>query len=119
MLLLVDDEARILSALKRVLRREGYTIRLAKDAAGAVAILESESIDLVVSDYKMPGASGTELLAVVRRRWPEIRRILLSGWSREIPESELAMAAPHALHAKPWDDAELKAAIRDALRDGG
>ena len=116
--LLVDDEARILSALRRVLRREGYGIRLAEDAGGALAILESEPVDLVVSDYKMPGASGTELLAIVRRRWPSVRRLLLSGWSREIPAGELAAAEPDGVFAKPWDDGELKAAIRSALALG-
>ena len=115
-LLLVDDEARILSALQRALRREGYTIATAENAEAALLVLDSQAVDLIVSDYKMPGRSGTELLALVRRRWPDIRRILLSGWSREIPKAELAAAAPHGVYAKPWDDGELKAAIASAIR---
>jgi DNA-binding NarL/FixJ family response regulator len=63
----------------------------------------------------MPGRNGAELLAVVRRRFPEMRRVLLSGWTPEIAESELDAAAPDAVHAKPWDDEALKASIRSLL----
>jgi len=117
LLLLVDDEARILSALQRTLRREGHAIATAETAAEALAVLEDRDVALVLSDYKMPGASGAELLATVRRRSPGTRRVLLSGWSREIPEEELAAAAPHAVHAKPWDDEGLRASIRELLRE--
>ena len=116
-LLLVDDETRILSALRRTLRREGYSIETAESPSAALALLEARSVDLVVSDYRMPGGSGADLLRQVRARWPATRRMLLSGWVREIPEAELAAARPHALHAKPWDDAELKAVIRRLLVD--
>jgi len=116
--LLVDDERRILSALERTLRREGYVIKTAESAAGALAILEAQRVDVVVSDYKLAGASGTDLLARVRRRWPDTRRLLLSGWSHDIPAAELSAAAPDGVHAKPWDDGELKAALRKLLRGG-
>jgi DNA-binding NtrC family response regulator len=117
--LLVDDERRILSALQRTLRREGYSIETAESAEAALAILEAGTVDVVVSDYKMVGANGTELLARVRRRWPATSRFLLSGWSREIPEVELRAADPHGVHPKPWDDAKLKRALADALDPRG
>lgn len=116
-LLLVDDEPRILSALERALRREGYLLEKADSVASALAILERRTFSLILSDYKMPGRNGAELLAVVRRRFPEMRRILLSGWTPEIAESELDAAAPDAVHAKPWDDEVLKDSIR-ALLEG-
>lgn len=114
-LLLVDDEVRILSALERTLRREGYAILKAETVADALAILDSRRVALVVSDYKMPGRNGAELLAVVRTRFPGTRRVLLSGWSPDIAPHELAAAAPDAVHAKPWDDDELKSSIRSLL----
>jgi DNA-binding NtrC family response regulator len=113
--LLVDDERRILSALQRTLRREGYSIETAESAEAALAILEARPVDVVVSDYKMVGVSGTQLLARVRRRWPSTGRILLSGWSREIPEADLVAADPDQVHAKPWDDVALKRALADAI----
>ena len=114
-LLLVDDEPRILSALERALRREGYAFEKADSAMSALAILERRAFALIVSDYKMPGRNGAELLAIVRRRFPQMRRVLLSGWSPEIPGSELETAAPDAVHTKPWDDEALKDSIRNLL----
>jgi len=62
-LLLVDDEPRILSALERALRREGYALEKADSVASALAILERRRFALILSDYKMPGRNGAELLA--------------------------------------------------------
>ncbi len=114
-LLLVDDEPRILSALARALRREGYALETADSVAAALATLERRAFALILSDYKMPGRNGTELLAIARRRFPEMRRILLSGWTPEIAGSELEAAAPDAVHTKPWDDEALKESIRSLL----
>jgi len=114
-LLLVDDEPRILSALERALRREGYALEKADSVASALAILERRRFALILSDYKMPGRNGAELLAIARRRFPEMRRILLSGWTPEIAGREIEAAAPDAVHAKPWDDEALKDSIRSLL----
>jgi len=111
----VDDEPRILSALRRMLRREGYEIATAGSAREALALLESQAVDLVLSDHRMPGTSGVELLCEVRRRWPATARMLLSGWVEEIPGGELAAADVACVHSKPWDDEQLKQAIRQAL----
>jgi len=114
--LLVDDEPGILSALRRTLRREGYEIVTAGNARAALAELEARGVDLVISDHKMPGMSGTALLSRVAARWPETARILLSGWSGEIPPEELQAAKLSALLAKPWEDDALRGTIRSALQ---
>ena len=64
----------------------------------------------------MPGMTGIELLTSIRREAPRTARILLSGWTSEIPAADLRAAGCSAVLAKPWDDAELKAAIQSALR---
>ena len=116
--LLVDDEPRILSALRRTLRREGLALEEASNGSIALdRIGESPSVDLVISDQKMPGLSGVELLARIRKASPSTRRILLSSWTSEIPPGELSRAAPAFVLAKPWDDTGLKASIRSALYD--
>ena len=66
----------------------------------------------------MPGRSGVDLLREVRRASPTTARILLSGWTAEIDAEALADAACAAVLSKPWDDAELKGAIRSALLGG-
>jgi CheY-like chemotaxis protein len=113
--LLVDDEPRILSALRRTLRREGYELLLAGGAADALALLTERSIDLVITDQKMPETTGVEFLREVASRHPAIPRILLTGWPEEIPRVELEALGVRALLPKPWDDAQLKREIRSHL----
>lgn len=113
--LLVDDEAHILSALRRALRREGYELLVATSAAEALHLLEERSVDLVLSDQKMPGTSGLELLRRVAERHPRVARLLITGWPEEVPAAEREALGIRALLPKPWDAGELKAAIRRAL----
>ncbi len=113
--MLVDDDPGILSALRRALRREGYEILVAANARAALAEMESRAVDLVVSDHKMPGMKGVALLERIARRWPGTARILLSGWSSEIPSTQIEAAGIHAVLAKPWDDELLKRMLRSAL----
>ena len=114
-LLLVDDEERILSALRRSLRREGYEILVAATVDRALEILQHEPIDLILSDHMMPGMTGIELLGEARRRQPEAVRMLISGWSQAVSAEELEELGVAVLVSKPWDDSELKQAIRKLL----
>jgi DNA-binding NtrC family response regulator len=113
--LLVDDEPRILSALRRTLRREGLEIVTAESAAEALRILGERSVDAIVSDQKMPGGSGLSLLTEAARRCPDAVRMLITGVTDEIPRAALESAGVCALITKPWDDARLKATLRRAL----
>ena len=113
--LLVDDEAHILSALRRALRREGYEILAAASAAEALALLEERPVDLVLSDQKMPGTSGLELLRRVAARHPGVARLLITGWPEEVPAAEREALGIRALLPKPWDVGELREALRRSL----
>jgi DNA-binding NtrC family response regulator len=115
LVLLVDDDANVLSALRRTLRREKIAIETARDAREALAILGDGPVDLVISDHRMPGMSGVELLETIRTRWPKTVRILMSGWSAEIPSAELKAAGLFLVLSKPWDDGELRSAIKRAV----
>ncbi len=110
--LLVDDEAHILSALQRALRREGYELLTATGPSEALALLAAREVEVVVSDQKMPGGSGLAFLLEVAAKHPRARRVLLTGWPEEIPARDRAAAQLDAILQKPWDDAELKATIR-------
>jgi response regulator RpfG family c-di-GMP phosphodiesterase len=111
-LLIVDDEERILSALRRTLRREGYEILTATSPERGLALLEERPVDVVLSDHKMPGMSGLAFLARASRLRPEAARLLITGWTDEVSRAELEGVGVRALIAKPWDDAELKATLR-------
>ena len=113
--LVVDDEPRILSAVRRSLLREGYEILTAETPAEALSILEARSVDVIVSDHKMPGMNGLEFLALAAVLSPQAARFLNTGWTAEVPARDLEALGIRALLAKPWDDAELKAALRSAL----
>jgi response regulator RpfG family c-di-GMP phosphodiesterase len=115
-LLVVDDEARILSALRRSLRREGWRVLTAGTPAEALRLLDEEPIDAVLSDHKMPRMSGLDVLEAAARRRPNAARILISGWPDEISPKRLRELGVRALVPKPWDDAELKRILREALR---
>ena len=109
--LLVDDEDHILSALQRVLRREPYELVTASNPADALARLAARPIRVVVSDQKMPGASGIDLLREVAARYPATKRVLLTGWPEEIAQRERDAAKLDAIIPKPWDEAQLKATL--------
>ncbi|MBW2273372.1 MAG: response regulator [Deltaproteobacteria bacterium] len=114
-LLIVDDEAQILTALRRTLRREGYQILTAETTARALDLLAEHPVDLVLSDQKMPGMSGVELLAEVKRLRPAAARILITGWTEAVPKDEMESLGIEALITKPWDNLQLKACLRRAL----
>ena len=114
--LLVDDEANILSALRRLLRPHGYRLFVASSGAEALTILEKESVDLVLSDMRMPEMDGAQFLAQVRARWPLVMRILLTGYA-DLTSTVAAINKGEVFRyiAKPWDDNDLLMVIRDAL----
>ncbi len=114
-LLIVDDEEQILSALKRALRREDYEIVSAETAAAALRILDEGPVDAILSDQKMPGMSGVQLLTQAAQRRPHAVRMLITGWTEEIPVERLQEVGIRAVVTKPWNDAKLKATLRQAL----
>ncbi len=113
--LLVDDEPRILSALQRVLRREGYELLSAQTPAEALRLVELSAVDCVLSDHKMPGMTGIELLERIAIRRPDAVRVLITGWNSEIDRDGLERLGVHAVLSKPWDDTVLKETLRTAV----
>ncbi|MFQ5501012.1 MAG: response regulator [Phycisphaerae bacterium] len=114
--LLVDDENSILSALRRLLRRENYELLTASCGQEALEHLEYKPVQLVISDYRMPAMTGIQLLGEIRDRWPDTLRIILSGYS-EVSAIIAAIndGAIYKFISKPWNDEEIKLHIRRAL----
>ena len=116
-LLLVDDESNVLSAITRALRRDGYRILTATGAEEALNILAREEVDVIVSDQRMPGMSGTELLARVKDMHPQTVRIVLSGYTDlGVVTDAINQGAIYKFLTKPWDDEALRLQIQDAFR---
>lgn len=113
----VDDEELILKALKRTLRKAGFTVLTSSSAAEALDLFRDSEIALVVSDYKMPGMSGVEFLEQVRTISPDTVRILLTGYAElEVAEDAINRAGVFQFLVKPWDDTALKNVIQSGLK---
>ena len=78
--LVVDDEARSLETLRRTLE-DHFTVFTAASADDALALMEGECVQIIVSDQRMLGTSGVEFLRGVRTRWPDTVRLILSGYT--------------------------------------
>jgi putative nucleotidyltransferase with HDIG domain len=114
--LFVDDEVNIRRALARLFRTEPYRVLQAGSAEEALRILESESVQVVVSDQRMPGMHGATLLSRVRERWPETIRIMLTGYTEiDVAVEAINQGEVYRLITKPWNDEELRATIRTAI----
>jgi CheY-like chemotaxis protein len=116
-LLLVDDEEFILSAIKRLLRRDGYRILTAESGQEGLRLLETTPVDVIVSDQRMPGMTGVEFLREARKRYPKTIRMVLSGYTElQSVTDAINEGAVYKFMTKPWDDEHLRANIVEAFR---
>lgn len=116
-ILFIDDEPSVLDGLRRMLRpmRGEWDMAFAQSGHEALDTLATKRFDVVISDMRMPGMDGAELLTKVMRQYPHIIRIALSGHSQK--EMLLRSAGPtHVYLAKPCDADVLKHAIARAVR---
>lgn len=114
--LVVDDEPSILSSLRRLLRKTGMEVFLANSGREGLELLEREPIDVVVSDMRMPEMDGAQFLEQVFARWPETKRILLTGYA-DVGSTIAAVNRGKIWRyiAKPWNDDDLMLTIQQAL----
>lgn len=119
-LLLVDDEENILASLKRLFRPQGYQIILAHSGQEGLDRLKESSVDVIISDQRMPNMTGVEFLRQAKVLRPETIRIVLSGYTelQSITEA-INEGAIYKFLTKPWDDDLLKAQIVEAFRYKG
>jgi len=115
-LLFVDDEQNILASLKRLFRPLGYRIFTATSGAEGLTLLTQESVDVVVSDMRMPEMDGAAFLEQVAARWPDTVRILLTGYA-DINSTVNAINKGNIYKyiSKPWEDNDLKLSVQHAL----
>src|SRR5690349_20023459 len=103
--LVVDDEQQVAHALRRLLRREGFAVEVAYSGEEALEKLKGFSPDVVLSDFRMPGMNGSELLQHVRRQRPLALRLLFSGYA-DFKSLAASMSEGEFCRfiSKPWDD---------------
>lgn len=113
--LCVDDEDAILQSLRRLLRREPYDLLTTSEPQEALDWVRERHISIVIADQRMPAMNGTELLKSVRLQSPETGRAMLTAFPGLEAVEEERHEAVEKLIAKPWDDEELRLAIRRML----
>lgn len=115
-LLCVDDETSILSSLRRLFRAHGYQVLTAESGQAGLELLQTQPVDLVISDMRMPEMDGVVFLEHVRQRHPHILRLLLTGYADvssimgAINRGEI-----YRYISKPWDENDIVLTVQAAL----
>ena len=114
---IVDDEEMVLTSLSTLLSLEtNYDVKTFVSAAKAVEYLESNSVDLIISDFLMPEMNGLEFLTKAKSFRPEVPRIILTGFADK--ENAIKLINEVGLYQyieKPWDNGDLLLIVRNAL----
>ncbi len=124
-ILFVDDEPNILAGIRRILHplRNDYDVRFCESGSQALESMAQQAADVVVSDMRMPGMDGAELLTAIQKRYPHTIRIMLTGQADDTAILKTVTVA-HQLLAKPCEPERLKevlsrtTALHDQLTDG-
>ncbi len=114
-ILVVDDQEPNRVTLERILRREGWSVRHAADGRSALEILRAGGVDVVVTDLKMPGMSGLELLRASKAIQPDVEVILMTAYGTVETAVEAMKEGAYDYVAKPLKRAELVRVLRKAL----
>jgi CheY-like chemotaxis protein len=130
-ILVVDDEIDVRDAIKRVLDRAGYSVRVIDNAAGALEDLRQSPTDVVITDIIMPKINGVEAIDMIRSEFPGVRIIAISGGGNfgitayqphAITTSAYLAAAEragaHMILTKPFESKDLIQAVEQVLGVG-
>jgi CheY-like chemotaxis protein len=118
-ILAVDDEAYNLKALERVFRREECGLYLANSGEKALSLIEQNEIYIVISDLRMPGMTGIELLKKIANDRPDTVRLILTGYAEayeEIIKEACSAGYINGYMTKPWEPEEIKAFVRESMK---
>ncbi|MDJ0630444.1 MAG: sigma-54 dependent transcriptional regulator [Rhodobacter sp.] len=115
-ILVVDDEPHSVAAMRMALE-DDFVVLEALNAAEAWALMEEHWVQVVISDQRMPGKSGVELLTEIRDRWPETVRIIVTGYTETNDMIDaINEAGIYQFITKPWHPDQLQMAVRNAAR---
>lgn len=114
--LIVDDDQAVAECCRRVLEMEGMTVRMVGDVNSALQVLEEEtSVDLVLTDIKMPGREGYDLIPAARRIHPSLRILVMTGFQTTTSRLRSVESGADGWIGKPFSPDELLAAVWAAV----
>jgi DNA-binding NtrC family response regulator len=115
-LLILDDEESVLNALRRTFRRDGYRLLFANNTDDALALMDSNDVQVIIAEQRLKGVSGIDFLKQVKTLHPETIRIILSGYTElSAVVNAVNQGAVYKFLTKPWKDEELREQIRDVF----
>ena len=115
-LLIIDDNEEVLTTLYKFLSQKKYQVASASNGLDALKLLEAETdgFDLVITDLVMPNISGVGVISIVKKKYPKMPVIAITGWG-EHPEALATEANADLVMEKPFELSELDKAITDLL----
>lgn len=119
-ILVVDDEPILLSIVKSILTQQSYVVYTASSAKEAYELLSVHEIAVVISDYKMPGDNGIDFLERVRMQYPDIVRIIMTGYAEvHVAIDAINRAGVFRFLEKPWDQDDFYTSVQTAVEAHG
>jgi len=115
--LIVDDDEGIREVLTDIIQLFGFTCKTAEDANEALRLLREESFELMITDIKMPGIDGMELLREAKRDYPDLDIIMITGFSADYSFSDVVIAGASDIITKPINLEEIEAKINRVVRE--
>lgn len=115
-ILVVDDNAETLEVLERNLKAAGYQVQTAQNVADAVRLLQNEHFDVVITDMKMPGASGLDLIKYVRENMNDTEVMVITGYATVESAVQAVKIGAEDYLPKPFTDEELLNAVKRVLQ---
>ena len=118
-IMVIDDEKIVGDMAKLSLEQDGYAVETFLNAEPALARLETQAFDVVVTDYKMKGIDGMEVLRTVKKKYPTVKVIMITAFANLDAAIEALRGDVHDFFPKPVRINELKASIKRALEKAG
>ncbi len=115
-ILVVDDEEIVFSLIRDALEDEGFVVETASNGPDALAIIEKTDLDLVITDIRMPGMSGIEMIAKARELRPDIGVIFMTGYADLTSAKDAIKQGAYDYMMKPFELSEMRQAVHNAIR---
>jgi DNA-binding NtrC family response regulator len=116
-ILVVDDDAIVIKSCRRILEAEGYEVFAAPGADQALEMLKTSDYDLLLIDVKMPKRDGMYLMREIKKNWPEIPTIIMTGYPTSETIAEVLKLGATLFIPKPFRPDELIKSVRQALKN--
>jgi len=116
-ILVVDDEENVCQSVKKILSRKGYTVEDALSVENAVKKIDHGSFDLVITDLMMPNTNGMELVQIIRKHYPELEVIMITGYASIESAVEATKLGAAGYLPKPFTPAELADLTEKTLKN--